>query len=928
MILAHLDKVLRHAEEKLAGRPHLRRSERLALYRNFLKIEEHRLKLAHRAGEETGVSLTHKRADLVTVLLQHLWQHACDEVLRDQPQENLQLTLAAVGGFGRRELSPASDVDILFLYADDSEARSQLAQEIAQKILYSLWDIGLQVGHATRTLSEAIEQANVEWQTKTALLESRCIAGDEVLWRHFQTLFAESCVRGQQATYIRWRVQDDRRRHQKQGSTVFLQEPNVKQSAGGLRDYHSLAWASRVAYGPHWLAQITTLGFASESELKQLAQGYDFILRVRNALHYQQRRGAGDILTLQLQGVLAKAFGYPQRSILRRIESFMRDYYRHAHAVGTFSHSILQQISAAHEPTPVSNVPVSLSPSVLIEGFLLQNGQLDLAPGMLLHEDPTRMVRAFQIAQQHNATINPALLRDIRRQQWLLNSRLLQRQDVRDMLLAIFAQKGTVGRTCRQMHEIGLLGRLVPPFAPLHYLVQHEFFHRYTADEHTLQCLEALDSLIDPQSPAPEKYRTLAQGVEKPAVLYLAMLLHDTGRANNKATHAEGSAAQARMLSKRWKLDNETQSLLEFLVQEHGLLAVTGQRRNIDDPETIRAFARRIRTRERLDLLMLVTFADLQAVQSAANRSEWKEMLHWQLYHRTAAALSGETEFVQAAEESLSAKQASIRQHAVGVVSEAEVEAHLQHLPARYFMTLSQRVIMEHLQLIHQFFLNQMLHHLNESQPLQPVVRWNHFPHQGHSEVMVTTWDRARSFVRTTQAFTRAGLSILSADIFTRSDNIVVDTFRVCTLRRTAVIETQAQDRFEAALAQSFGPDSVPADMPNSDATNSVANARFLMESAAEMPTRVRFHPAASENQTVLDIETADRPGLLFTIASWIADQSLRVEFARITTEKGAAFDTFYLSDSDNNKITDRTRLATLTQSLAEKLRGGPSATV
>ena len=325
---AYLEKVLRHAERELVDRSHLRPTDQLTLYRKFLKLEEHRLKLEHAHGGG-GRDLCEKRADVITVVLRHIWTSAWETHRKSHLDTPPRITLLAVGGFGRGELNPYSDIDILFLHPTDGAKITAQVNDIVQHVLYMLWDIGFQVGHATRTMSEVIAQANADLRTKTSLLESHYICGDEALYSEFEKTFLHRCVRGHEKEFLEWRVADQSSRHEKAGNTVFLQEPNVKNGCGGLRDYQNLLWLGRVKRGLRNTQDFVDAQLLTAAERKQLDRAYDFLLRLRTELHYQQKR-AGDVLSLRLQGQIADSFGYHHRTILRRIEALMRDYYRNA----------------------------------------------------------------------------------------------------------------------------------------------------------------------------------------------------------------------------------------------------------------------------------------------------------------------------------------------------------------------------------------------------------------------------------------------------------------------------------------------------------------------------------------------------------------------------------------------------------------------
>lgn len=908
----HLEKVLRHAERKLVNEENLKPTDLLDLYRRFLKLEEHRLKLAHGSGEG-GRSFAQKRADLMAVVLRHVWDGAWQSSVRAGKAKAPRVSLMAVGGFGRGELNPGSDIDIHFLHDAKGRDDAALVKEIVEQVLYMLWDVGFHVGHATRTSAEEVENANSDLRTKTALLESRLLIGDESLYAEFGRTFERLCLKGREQEFLNWRMADQAERHGKHGNTVFLQEPHVKNGCGGLRDYQNMLWMARVKRGLRSSAELVEAQLLTVTERKQLDQAYDFLLRLRTELHYLQKRN-GDILTLQLQGRIANSFRYKQHTILRRTEALMRNYYQHTNTIYHLTNNLARRFAGTAAPSRKmrwSFLPFRAAKPEIIDGFILQDGVLEATEPGVFTADPFRILRVFVIAQQRHAEIGPELSARIRRRLSIIDRSFTYHKKTREMLRTLFSKKGEVGAICRLMHEHGVLGRLFPEFRPLTCLVQHEFFHRYTADEHTIVCLEMMDRIIGAKEPPFVKYQPLLVSVERPHLLYLAMLLHDTGKSSNSRHHAEDSAVNAVRVARRIRLDAQELATLVFLVDHHMTMSETARSRNLDDEETIIEFARVVQTKERLDMLMLLTFADFQGTDSRQNWSDWKELLLWQLYTRTDRALTGSHEFMLAAEKSLEDLKGRIKAKLKDEIDPGEVDAHFKNLPARYFNNLPESLIATHIQYVHEFFFSQIMH---DDAALKPTVHWQDVPDQGHSIVTVVTWDRDRCFAMITGAFAASGLSILSADINTRDDNIVIDTFRVSTDRLEAVTDPRDKKSFAEYLGRAFS-------QPGYELSKVLEGGkRMVGYEDADFPTRIYFDHTSSRDYTLIDLQTPDQPGLLYRVANCLAENQVDIGFARITTEKGAALDTFYITDSKGEKITDEETLKQLTQAITQSL--------
>src|SRR3984893_7627349 len=323
----HLEKILAHAERQLVSQGKERLREQLNLYKKFLRLEEHRLRLKHYSGAG-GLEIVRDRATLLDVILRRLFEGALEGSI--SANRTPPIALLAIGGYGRGELNPCSDVDILFLH--DSNRLAKDAEEVVRQVLYMLWDVGFKVGHSTRSISEAIRRANSDVLTKTSLLESRYLAGDHRLQTKFRREFFEHCVRARVSSYLKWRLENQDERHRKYGGSVFMQEPNVKNGCGGLRDYQTMQWICYFRDGAMSTAKLVERKYITEGDRRAIDRAYDFLLRVRTELNYLNRRPS-DVVTLFLQGQIANNFGYSQKNVLRRSETFMRDYYQHARTV-------------------------------------------------------------------------------------------------------------------------------------------------------------------------------------------------------------------------------------------------------------------------------------------------------------------------------------------------------------------------------------------------------------------------------------------------------------------------------------------------------------------------------------------------------------------------------------------------------------------
>src|ERR1700676_5356049 len=637
----HLEQVLAHAENQLAATGTRRPTEVLPLYKKFLKIEEHRLRLKHQAGGG-GREICARRADLVDVLLRHVFAASAAAAGSEEETPRAPLALIALGGYGRGELNPFSDVDVMLLHGQKARKVPPYIEQIVQQILYLLWDIGFKVGHSTRSIKEAIAQANRDMRTKTAMLESRYLAGDPELARNLREQFRSKCVAGCEREYIEMRMRDQVVRHKKFGDSVYLQEPQLKSGCGGLRDYQNLLWMTYFKEGALTTTHLVGKDWLSETDRRRIEAAYDFLLRVRTDLHYATGR-ASDILHLNLQEQIAQRLNYREKRPQLRSEAFMRDYYEHTRNIFRVTERITEQFASGYSTAWTRSLlgflPMRRGDETRFGAFYSRNGQLHTDERDLFAKNPEEMMRAFRLAQEHNVDLSPELEDLLTRSLGQVTRTYRYAKAPREIFREILMHKGDVGRVLRMMHRVDFLGRYIPEFGQLTCLVQHEFFHRYTADEHTLVCIDKLDDLATTEEPKFTSYRKLFEDLEDPFVLYLALLLHDTGKAVGARPHSEASALFAQRVATRLQLSPVQRKSLILLVDHHVTLSNMAQQRNLDDPATVVEFANLVKNQRNLDALMLLTLADGRGT-SAEGWSDWKEALVWPLYHAASPYLA------------------------------------------------------------------------------------------------------------------------------------------------------------------------------------------------------------------------------------------------------------------------------------------------
>ncbi|MEO5718323.1 MAG: [protein-PII] uridylyltransferase, partial [Chthoniobacterales bacterium] len=820
------------------------------------------------------------------------------------------VSFVALGGYGRGELNPESDVDVMFLHPHVGKEVPDSLKETVEQVLYFLWDIGFKVGHSTRSVREAILQANGEMLTKTAMLEARLLTGDAELFQRFRAQFRKQCVLGHEKEYIRARMEDQGQRHEKFANNVYLQEPNVKRGCGGLRDYQNLLWMTCFKEGALTTTHLVGKDWLSGSDRRRIDVAYDFLLRVRTQLHYTNER-ATDVLHLTQQSEIARRLGYSGNTPVARNEAFMKDYYEHTRNIFRITERLTERFATGTATTTrrlfFPLLPRRQAPEEHFGEFFSRAGQLHVSDPQLFAQEPEQLMQAFEHAQERKLQLSPELTDLVSRRLRYVTREFRYGKAPREIFARILRRKGEVARILRMMHEVDFLGRYLPEFGPLTCLVQHEYFHRYTADEHTLVCIDKLDALCETEESKLQPYQKLFATIADPYVLYLALLMHDTGKGVGARPHSEASALFAQGVAARLQLSPEQRRSLVLLVDHHVTLSNVAQRRNLDDPATVIEFALIVKSQANLDALMLLTLADGQGTTDAW--SDWKEVLVWHLYEATTRYLQDQEGFISQIQIARDRLRDAVAAKLVPDFAD-EIEAHFDYMPDHYFRAFDVEEIAAHLDLFRSFWRGL---YLEDKPAYVPALRWEAQPEQGHSVVSVCTWDRLELLASIAGAFAVASVNILSADIFVRGDNLVLDVFRICNSKFEPVSDPHEIATVESVLRIALEGESF-------DMTPLLANVRRKGKKRTpeiDFPTRVTIENKSHPASTLIQVETPDRLGLLHDLVACLGRKNVYIALARINTEKGAAIDTFYVADAQSRgKITDTKRIDQLQQEL------------
>ena len=867
-----------------------RRRLRLNLLRQHLVAGLDSFKARHVDGA-SGQEPVRAHAGFMDRFLRQLF----DLVGEDARREGLlpvPLVLVALGGYGRGELHPSSDIDVMVIY--DREM-TPYVQRITQELLYTLWDLGLQVGHSCRSLPDCLAIARTDFPSRTSMQEARDVAGDRLLFRRFQKVLRANLFRKDFSGFLDTALGERDQRYRKFGASPYIGEPNVKESAGGLRDLHTAMWLASAKFGARTLQELADKGLVTDRERKATDEALTFLWRVRNELHFLSGH-KNDVLSRDLQPQIARNFGYADDETALGVERFMREYYLHARAIHRVSRrliarcqELLSRRGSAHR---------GLRQEALADGLLFFDGQLHLArpDGQAFVEDPIRLMKVFWHAHRLGCGLSIDLERAVEAALDLVDERFRRSAEVRELLLAICRNWGRVAQTLGAMHELGLLGRYLPEWGALTCLVQYDVYHRFSADQHSLLAVETLEALAPGQSAESEGIARVLTEVEKPELLILGMLLHDIGKAKGHGHVAKGIPL-IKTLASRLDFAPQEAATLVFLVEHHLLMSHVAQRRDIDDPKTIAQFAAAARDPQWLRMLYLLTYADMKAVGPGVLTS-WRAAILWELYSRTLVRQAGGLPEEPDRQAVAGRVWAELR----GEGTRGEVEAHLAWMSERYLATTGAQRIAAHLRSIHQLAATPVATELFHHRDL------------GFSDLVVVTRDLAGLFSLIAGTLAANGINILSAQIHTRSDGIALDTFQVNDRIGEAITD-------EARWSRTLG--DLTRVIRQGETVETLLDRRQAGRREAETvpgPAKVALDNALSDTHTVVEVKCPDRVGLLYLITRTLSRAGLDIGSARIATEIDQAFDAFYVTERGGRKIEDPEAMNRIREALEEAL--------
>ncbi|HSN04651.1 MAG TPA: [protein-PII] uridylyltransferase [Nitrospira sp.] len=808
-----------------------------------------------------------------------------------------QCCLVALGGYGRRELSPYSDIDLMILFRPEA---AKIVPEFVRQVLHPLWDIGFQVGHSVRTIQDCVSLGLSDATVRTSMMEARFLAGNAQLFQEFHSVYVRKVATTGVDKYLEQKLAERRREYEKFGETVYLLEPNVKKSQGGLRDLHLLQWAGIARYQASTIRELSDRGILSRQDYATVSEAREFLLRVRGLLHVHAGM-AQEILSFDEQVWLAARFGFEDRPHLLAVEQFMQQYYRHTMGL----HEATMRFVGRCKSHSLWERMTQWLPLPKVDTYFVQNRDTltvppDLRPRVL--ESPALLMRLFDLARSKRLSIESSLLEDIHRHMEGLSDEGFQTPEASLTFRQILAGPGTA-KTLEAMHRAHLLEKLVPVCSAVRGLMQFNQYHKYTVDEHSLLAVAKVESFAQDQGMLGEVYRE----IKRKDLLHLAVFLHDLGKGQEE-DHSEVGRRIADDAATRLGFDEAERRTLVFLVHRHLMMAHTAFRRDPNDEQVVLPFAREVGTPEVLRKLLLLTAADIAAVGPGV-LTKWKESLLVELYVRTMQEVSGEREAADAPERLKRIAADVLLQPALRAqveISQPWVEAQLRQFPLRYAYGTPPARIAAHLATIRRLSPGEVLVDAEFNGAL------------GTCEYAVVTFNDVIPgiFSKIAGVMAANGLQILDAQILTRQDGVVVDTFQVSDPDYSGAPPDERREAI-GSMIRSVLQGKVPVEEVLRRGTRLSALRPAVPAGKA---TEVRIDNETSDRYTIVDVFADDRQGLLYVITNAIFRQGLSVHAARISTRLDQVADVFYVTDAQGGKIEQPEQIERIRQGVWQEI--------
>jgi [protein-PII] uridylyltransferase len=861
----------------------------LSYGRRLHRSEMQRLKMKHRAGLG-GAEVVAHRCEVLDFLVKEILSAVVTQAHGAGQATLSEMTVVAIGGYGRRELAPFSDVDLMFLRAN--RHRPADAKKI-QEVLCLLWDMGFQIGHSVRTVKDAMRMAEDDLISLNSMLDARLITGAPALFAEFEAKLQKTTEKNRAA--LRRKVLESLdERHLNNGGTAFIQEPDIKEAKGGLRDFHTIGWIQKIFHCGLTSEQVLDRHGVSMAEWKRAAQAYHFLQRLRNELHFLTDRRT-DRLSHHLLPAVVRNFNFRGTRFQKDSEAFLKHYYLQVRRIAQILDALRSGIQSE------SKTRTTWLGSKLTQLAPFKPGSKSIDGRDAKAEVPEHWMRVFRYSQATPSLLDESSKVSIRQAAKTFSRLSFSTPSIAADFRAVLRMKGRVAPVIRQMHSLGFLGRVLPEFGRLTCLAQHDQYHKYTTDEHTLRALDILDEVALGSHARFVPYQKVLHEIHDSSSLYFAMLMHDVGKGLGGGHSVKGAAIVSKALG-RLGFDPDEGEKIQTLVRHHLLMTHFSQRRNLDDPHTVEEFVKVIDRLDTLNMLLLLTYADAQAIGPGV-WTDWKDYLLWDLYYKAYDRLMFNRSSSPASRQEIQQIRRQVVRLLRDEMSVEELEDHFNRLPEQYVVYTPLQQLVEQIRLARRL------------QNTDVVMEWAEHPEQGYSDLILVTRDHPGLFAQIAGGLSAFNLNILSAQLNTRDDGLVFDVFQVGNLAGTHRLQREDYPRVERLLKRVISGQTDIAEYLKKHSPQRQA----AHPARDSFPPRIHIENETSPLATVIEVQTGDRLGLGYQIAKTLASLNLNIVFAKLATEKAHAFDVFHVHDAGGRKIVDVERL----RQLEEKLRAG-----
>ncbi|HEX4292535.1 MAG TPA: [protein-PII] uridylyltransferase [Rhizomicrobium sp.] len=879
------------------------RAEALAIIKTRFHDARAQVRSEVEAGSLAGLAAARALSAIQDALIQVLYDFATKHFYYAQnPTSAEHLSIVATGGYGRGELAPGSDIDLLFVHP---AKRNAWCESVIEFTLHMLWDLGLKVGHAARTLAECSRLAKSDSTIRTALLEARYVAGDRKLFEEMRANFRKESVDG--PAFVQAKLAERDTRHTRQGASRYLVEPNIKEGKGGLRDLQTLYWIGKYLYRVDDTHDLIAHNVFTQGEYETFQKAESFLWDVRVRLHYlmgpQEER-----LSFDAQPALAASMGFTDPDPRRAVEKFMKAYFLVAKDVGDLTRifcAALEEQNRKPKPALSRLLPGFLKPRAGDEDFYVENGRLNARDGAF-ERDPKGLIRIFHIADEKNVDVHPSALRTITRSLELIDDALRADPEANRLFLEILSSRRDPERALRRMNEAGVFGRFVPEFGRVVAMMQFNMYHHYTVDEHLIRAVGNVAAIergeLKNEHPLSSE---IVKRVKSREALYCAMLMHDIAK-NMKGDHSDEGADIARRLCPRLGLSPEDTAAVAWLVKNHLVMSDTAQKRDLADPKTVRDFVDAVQSPEMLRLLLILTVADIRAVGPGVWNG-WKGQLLRELYYEAEALMTG-GDAAPARSARIAEAKAALAERIADLPAAARERALTRHYD-NYWLAFDAAAHERHARL--------MTRAGETGELVALAAESNDF--RAVTEIVIATPDHPGLFSQLAGAVSVSAGSVVDAKVFTTTDGFALDVFSVQDADGGPFGDAARVERLREAIVRTLTGEMAPR-------AHFARRRQRRRNSAFRVRPRIHFDNDASTTATVVEMEGLDRAGLLYEVTRALFESGLSISSAIVSTYGERAMDVFYVRDGFGHKIVHPARLKSVEERLVRALEGETAA--